>query len=131
MGFNSGFKGLNSVRGRAVHSALLPSGSNSYICTPLTTIAGEATDLIAANHTFRTQAAASDDRYLSYVSVLPKPCKRAVTQGAVFSSIIEICFLQQNVRICVLCASLTNNIGWKCSMYRGEQKCVHGFGGET
>jgi hypothetical protein len=65
MGFNSGFKGLNSVRERAAHSALLPSGSNSYLCIPLTTIAGEATDLIAANHTFRTQAAASDDRYLS------------------------------------------------------------------
>ena len=71
---------LNILRGCAAHSALLLSGGNSYFCTPLTTVAGEATDLIAANHTSHTQAAASDDRYLSYVSVLSKPYKSTVTQ---------------------------------------------------
>ena len=42
---------LNIVRGCAAHSALLLPVSDSHFCTPLTTVAGEATDLIAANHT--------------------------------------------------------------------------------
>ena len=81
---------LNSVRGYAAHSALLLCDSGSYFCTPLYTLAAEATDLIAANHTFHTQAAASDDRYLCYVTVLSKPSKSTLTHCAVCSSITHI-----------------------------------------
>ena len=35
------------------------------------------------------------------------------------------------IQYCVGDKSEKNEMGWACSMYGGEERCIQGFGGET